>query len=243
MPPYNPLVSGTLRVSEIYLSLQGESTFAGLPCVFVRLTGCDLRCSYCDTAYAFTGGRVMSLEKIQVEISAKAEGYPNPPLVELTGGEPLLQKESPTLMIALCDNGFTVLLETSGAHDISMVDTRVHRIVDLKCPSSGECEQNLDSNLEHLRPGDEVKFVICTHEDYQWASEQLQKINGRCEALFSWVNPLMTNQQYDELKPAPSGQTPLTRQELAEAIITDRLPVRFQLQQHKHIWPPEQKGV
>jgi len=243
MPPYNPLVSDTLRVSEIYLSLQGESTFAGLPCVFVRLTGCDLRCSYCDTAYAFTGGRVMSLEEIQKEISAKSEGYPNTPLVELTGGEPLLQKESPALMTTLCDNGFTVLLETSGAHDISMVDPRVHRIVDLKCPSSGECERNLDSNLEHLGPSDEVKFVIGTREDYQWASEQLQKIKGRCEALFSWVNPLMTNQQHDELKPAPSGQTPLTRQELAEAIITDRLPVRFQLQQHKHIWPPEQKGV
>ena len=243
MPPYNPLVSGTLRVSEIYLSLQGESTFAGLPCVFVRLTGCDLRCSYCDTAYAFTGGRVMSIEEIQNEISTKAEGYPNPPLVELTGGEPLLQKESAALMTTLCDNGFTVLLETSGAHDISMIDARVHRIVDLKCPSSGEYERNLDSNLEHLRPSDEVKFVIGTHEDYQWASEQLQKIKGRCKSLFSWVNPLTTDQQHDGLKPVPSGQTPLTRQELAEAIITDRLPVRFQLQQHKHIWPPEQKGV
>ncbi len=243
MPPYNQLVSGTLRVKEIYLSLQGESTFAGLPCVFVRLTGCDLRCSYCDTAYAFTGGTVMSLEDIQNEISTQAEGYPNLPTVELTGGEPMLQKETPSLMTALCDAGFTVLLETSGAHDINMVDPRVHRIVDLKCPSSGECERNLYSNLEHLRPGDEVKFVIGTREDYQWASEQLQKINGRCEALFSWVNPLMTDQQHDELKPVPSGQTPLTRQELAEAIITDRLPVRFQLQQQKHIWPPEQKGV
>ena len=236
-------MSGTLRVKEIYLSLQGESTFAGLPCVFVRLTGCDLRCSYCDTAYAFTGGTVMSLEDIQNEISTQAEGYPNLPTVELTGGEPLLQKDTPTLMTALCNAGFTVLLETSGAHDINMVDPRVHRIVDLKCPSSGECERNLYSNLEHLRPGDEVKFVIGTREDYQWACEQLQKINGRCEALFSWVNPLMTDQQHDELKPVPSGQTPLTRQELAEAIITDRLPVRFQLQQHKHIWPPEQKGV
>ena len=236
-------LSATLRITEIFHSIQGESRSVGLPTVFVRLTGCPLRCQYCDTAYAFTGGRVMSLKEIQVEISAKAEGYPNTPLVELTGGEPLLQKESPALMTTLCDNGFTVLLETSGAHDISMVDPRVHRIVDLKCPSSGECERNLDSNLEHLGPSDEVKFVIGTREDYQWASEQLQKINGRCEALFSWVNPLMTNEQHDELKPVPSGQTPLTRQELAEAIITDRLPVRFQLQQHKHIWPPEQKGV
>jgi len=243
MPQYNLLVRGTLRVSEIYLSLQGESTFAGLPCVFVRLTGCNLRCSYCDTAYAFTGGKVMSLEDIQKEISEQAEGYPNLPTVELTGGEPLLQKESQALMTALCDKGFTVLLETSGAHDISMVDARVHRIVDFKCPSSGECERNLDSNLEHLRTIDEVKFVIGTHEDYQWASEQLKKIKSHCESLFSWVNPLTTDQEHDELKPVPSGQTPITRQELAEAIITDRLPVRFQLQQHKHIWPPEQKGV
>ena len=243
MPPYNSLVSGTLRVSEIYLSLQGESTFAGRPCVFVRLTGCDLRCSYCDTAYAFTGGKTMTFDAIQNEITEQAEGYPEPPLVELTGGEPLMQKETPALMTALCDAGFTVLLETSGAHDISEIDPRVHRIVDLKCPSSGECERNLYSNLEHLRPSDEVKFVIGTREDYQWASEKLRKINGRCEALCSWVNPLTPAQQRDVLKPVPADHTPITRQQLAETIIADRLPVRFQLQQHKHIWPPEQKGV
>jgi 7-carboxy-7-deazaguanine synthase len=236
-------VSGTLRVHEIYLSLQGESTFAGRPCVFVRLTGCDLRCSYCDTAYAFTGGETMTLAAIQNEIATQAEGYPEPPLVELTGGEPLLQKETPALMTALCDAGFTVLLETSGAHDITAIDPRVHRIVDLKCPSSGEHKKNLESNFTNLRPTDEVKFVIGTREDYQWASEQLRKLEGRCEALFSWVNPLTPEQQDQSLKPVPTDHTPITRRELAEAIIADRLPVRFQLQQHKHIWPQEQKGV
>jgi 7-carboxy-7-deazaguanine synthase len=236
-------VSGTLRVHEIYLSLQGESTFAGRPCVFVRLTGCDLRCSYCDTAYAFTGGETMTLAAIQNEIATQAEGYPEPPLVELTGGEPLLQKKTPALMTALCDAGFTVLLETSGAHDITAIDPRVHRIVDLKCPSSGEHKKNLESNFTNLRPTDEVKFVIGTREDYQWASEQLRKLEGRCEALFSWVNPLTPEQQDQSLKPVPTDHTPITRRQLAEAIIADRLPVRFQLQQHKHIWPQEQKGV
>ena len=236
-------MSGTLRVHEIYLSLQGESTFAGRPCVFVRLTGCDLRCSYCDTAYAFTGGETMTLDAIQNEIAAQAEGYPELPLVELTGGEPLLQKETPALMTTLCDDGFTVLLETSGAHDITAIDPRVHRIVDLKCPSSGEHGENLESNFTSLRPTDEVKCVISTHEDYDWAKTQLQKIHGQCEVLFSWVNPLTAGQQDKSLKPLPADHTPLTRRQLAEAIIADRLPVRFQLQQHKHIWPPEQKGV
>jgi len=146
-------------------------------------------------------------------------------------------------MTALCDAGFTVLLETSGAHDITAIDPRVHRIVDLKCPSSGEHEKNLESNFTNLRPTDEVKCVIGTREDYQWASEQLRKLEGRCEALFSWVNPLSTEQQDESLKPVPTDHTPITRRELAEAIIADRLPVRFQLQQHKHIWPQEQKGV
>jgi len=236
-------VSGTLRVHEIYLSLQGESTFAGRPCVFVRLTGCDLRCSYCDTAYAFNGGETMTLAAIQNEIAAQAEGYPEPPLVEFTGGEPLLQKETPVLMTALCDTGFTVLLETSGAHDIAAIDPRVHRIVDFKCPSSGEHEKNLESNFTNLRPTDEVKCVIGTREDYEWSKRQLQKFHGQCEVLFSWVNPLTADQQDDSLKSVPADHTPLTRRQLAEAIIADRLPVRFQLQQHKHIWPPEERGV
>ena len=241
--PYKQPVSDTLRVHEIYLSLQGESTFAGLPCVFVRLTGCDLRCSYCDTAYAFTGGEAISIEAILNQVDALAEGYPEPPLVELTGGEPLLQKATPALIAALCDRGFTVLLETSGAHDISTVDVRVHRIVDLKCPSSGECDRNLTENIAHLRPTDEVKCVIGTREDYDWAKEQLRQLFGKCEILFSWVNPLEGDQASDVLKPIPPDHTPLTRRELAEAITADRLPVRFQLQQHKHIWPVDQKGV
>ena len=232
-----------MRVHEIYLSLQGETTFAGLPCVFVRLTGCDLRCSYCDTAYAFTGGEATSIEAILEQVDALAEGYPEPPLVELTGGEPLLQKETPALLAALCDRGFTVLLETSGAHDISVVDSRVHRIVDLKCPSSGECERNLSENIAHLRPTDEVKCVIGTREDYVWAKEQLHQLFGKCEVLFSWVNPLEGDQASEVLKPVPADHTPFTRRELAEAITADRLPVRFQLQQHKHIWPVDQKGV
>ncbi len=236
-------MDGTLRVSEIYLSLQGESTFAGLPCVFIRLTGCDLRCSYCDTAFAFTGGTTMTFAEIQAEVDAAAEGFPAPPLVEVTGGEPLLQKQTPTLLEALCDAGFTVLLETSGAHDISALDPRVHRIMDMKCPSSGESEKNLENNLENLRLTDEVKFVIGTREDFDWSVKQLRKINDRCEALFSWVNPLEPGQQDSSLKPVPEGQTLITRQALAEAIIDQRLPVRFQLQQHKHIWPPEKRGV
>ena len=241
--PYKQPVSDKLRVHEIYLSLQGESTFAGLPCVFVRLTGCDLRCSYCDTAYAFTGGEAISIESILDQVDALAEGYPEPPLVELTGGEPLLQKATPALLAALCDRGFTVLLETSGAHDISTVDTRVHRIVDLKCPSSGECDRNFTENIAHLRPTDEVKCVIGTREDYVWAKDQLRQLFGKCEILFSWVNPLEGDQASDVLKPVPPDHTPLTRRELAEAITADRLPVRFQLQQHKHIWPVDQKGV
>ena len=241
--PYKQPVSDKLRVHEIYLSLQGESTFAGLPCVFVRLTGCDLRCSYCDTAYAFTGGEAISIESILDQVDALAEGYPEPPLVELTGGEPLLQKATPALLAALCDRGFTVLLETSGAHDISTVDGRVHRIVDLKCPSSGECDRNFTENIAHLRPTDEVKCVIGTREDYVWAKDQLRQLFGKCEILFSWVNPLEGDQASDVLKPVPPEHTPLTRRELAEAITADRLPVRFQLQQHKHIWPVDQKGV
>src|ERR1041385_5499136 len=177
-------MSDTLVVNEIYLSLQGESTFAGLPCIFVRLTACNLRCSYCDTAYAFTEGKKKSIEEVQSEVLRLAASFlnskfkirnPKLPLVELTGGEPLLQKNSLPLMKQLCDAGFTVLLETSGAHDISGVDPRVHRIVDLKCPSSGEVERNRWKNLPHLQATDEIKFVIGTAEDYAWAKEQIAR--------------------------------------------------------------------
>jgi 7-carboxy-7-deazaguanine synthase len=244
-------VSGTLVINEIYLSLQGESTFAGLPCVFVRLTACNLRCSYCDTAYAFTAGRTMTLPDIMARVEELAKtfaGNPGPtrlPLVELTGGEPLLQKNSLPLMKALCDAGFAVLLETSGALDIAPVDARVHRIMDLKCPSSGECGRNRWENLPHLKSSDEIKFVIGTVEDYQWAKATIaaRRLAEICPILVSWVSPLSPPQQDQTLRPAPPGQTPLSRQELAERIIAEALPVRFQLQMHKFIWPPDKKGV
>src|SRR5579859_6981747 len=163
-------MSDTLVVNEIYVSLQGESSFAGLPCVFVRLTACNLRCSYCDTAYAFTEGRKMAVEEVRDEAKRLAQKYKrrnlpgsqNLPLVELTGGEPLLQPNALPLMQALCDDGFTVLLETSGAHDISKVDSRVRRIMDLKCPSSGELARNRWDNIAHLKATDEIKFVMGT---------------------------------------------------------------------------------
>jgi 7-carboxy-7-deazaguanine synthase len=258
----------TLIVNEIYLSLQGESTFTGLPCVFVRLTGCKLRCSYCDSAYAFTGGRKMSLGDVHAEVQRLAApfgvsdrtgegGEARPlrplthdrrhrlPLVELTGGEPLLQPGSLSLMKSLCDDGYTLLLETSGAHDISPVDSRVHRIMDLKCPISGESARNRWENLPHLKATDEIKFVIGTVEDYKWAAQQIThyKLDTICPLLFSWVHPLEPEQQHQSLKPIPRGQKLLSQRELAERIIADALPVRLQLQMHKAIWPPAQRGV
>jgi 7-carboxy-7-deazaguanine synthase len=244
---YTNDVSDSLVVNEIYLSLQGESTFAGLPCIFVRLTACDLRCSYCDTAYAFTEGKKTTVAKILGEIKKLAAPFDRPPLplVELTGGEPLLQKNALPLMKQLCDDGFTVLLETSGAHDISQVDGRVHRIMDLKCPSSGEVERNRFANIPHLKATDEIKFVIGTREDYEWAKEQIAKhhLQKICPLLFSWVHPLAPEQQNKSLKKVPPGQTPISRRELVENIIADALPIRFQAQLHKIIWPPEQRGV
>jgi 7-carboxy-7-deazaguanine synthase len=249
-----PGVSDTLVVNEIYLSLQGESIFAGLPCVFVRLTACNLRCSYCDTAYAFTEGKKRPVTEIVAEVQRLARPYivphsalpvPRLPLVELTGGEPLLQPAALPLMQQLCDAGFTVLVETSGALDISGVDPRVRRIMDLKCPSSGEVERNRLENLPHLQATDEIKFVIGTVEDYEWAKAQItqHKLDTVCPLLMSWVHPLRPEQQHKALKPVPQGQTPITRQQLVERIITDALPVRFQAQLHKIIWPPEQRGV
>jgi 7-carboxy-7-deazaguanine synthase len=243
-------MSDTLVVNEIYLSLQGESTFAGLPCVFVRLTACNLRCSYCDTAYAFTEGRRQSLAEVLAEVQRLAKPFPitaapRLPLVELTGGEPLLQAGSLTLMRALCDDGFTVLLETSGALDISPVDARVRRIMDLKCPSSGEESRNRWENLRHLKATDEIKFVIGTRQDYEWTKQQIEqhRLAGICPLLCSWVAPLSLAQQDKSLKPVPAGRTPISRRELAEQIIADHLTVRFQAQLHKIIWPPELKGV
>jgi 7-carboxy-7-deazaguanine synthase len=255
-PPerYTVGVSDTLVINEIYLSLQGESTFAGLPCIFIRLTACDLRCSYCDTAYAFTGGKKKSLADILAEVKRLAAPFsssqpstlnPQLPLIELTGGEPLLQKNSLPLMKSLCDDGFTVLLETSGAHDISPIDPRVRRIMDLKCPGSGEAGRNRWENLKQLKATDEIKFVIGTVEDYEWARQKIaeHRLDVLCPLLFSWVHPLAPEQQNKSLKLVPAGQTPISRRALAERIIADALPVRFQVQMHKIIWPPEQRGV
>ena len=250
----------SLVINEIYLSLQGESTLAGLPCVFVRLTACNLRCSYCDTAYAFAEGKKITVDTALAEVRRLGQPFAGDwrgiahgirgscsrlPLVELTGGEPLLQKGALPLMRALCDEGYTVLLETSGAHDINPVDPRVRRITDLKCPSSGEVERNRWENLALLKETDEIKFVIGTVEDYRWAAEQIEKhrLAAKCPLLFSWVHPLTPGQQDKSLKRVPAGQTPLTRQELVERIIADALPVRFQVQLHKIIWPPEKRGV
>ena len=235
----------SLVINEIYLSIQGESTFAGLPCIFIRTTGCNLRCSYCDTAYAFTEGKRQSLEEARAEVRRLAAPFPRLPLVELTGGEPLLQKGVLPLMRTLCDDGYTVLIETSGAHDISGTDPRVRRIMDLKCPSSGEMEKNRWANVPLLRSTDEVKFVLGTVEDYEWAKGVLAKhsLADICPVLFSWVAPLTSGQQEPTLKKVPQPQTPLARKELVERMIADALPVRFQVQMHKVVWPPETRGV
>ena len=213
----------TLTVNEIYQSIQGESTWAGLPCVFVRLTFCDLRCTYCDTEYAFYKGTKRPVEEVIDEVLAFET-----PLVEITGGEPLLQKNVLPLMAALCEAGKTVLIETSGAHDISPIDPRVHRIMDLKTPSSGECGRNLFSNIDHLNKGDEVKFVIGSREDYEWAREQVGKFDlpNRCgTVLFSPI--------FGRIEP----------RDIVAWMLEDKLPVRFQLQMHKFIWDPKAKGV
>jgi 7-carboxy-7-deazaguanine synthase len=267
-------MTGNLLVNEIYLSVQGESSFAGLPCIFVRLTGCDLRCSYCDTAYAFTGGKKQTIEEVRAAVHAVARDFvqrarggkksaagasrgaelllrpvgpsmATTPLIELTGGEPLLQKNCVPLLKSFCDDGFTVLLETSGAHDISQVDRRVHRIMDLKCPSSGETEQMRWENIGHLGLRDEIKFVIATVEDYDWARQVIRqyRLDSVCGLLMSWAHPLHEAQRSKELKTFPVNQAPISRRELAERIIADALPVRFQTQLHKLIWPPEMKGV
>ena len=213
----------TLTINEIYHSIQGESTWVGWPCVFVRLTFCDLRCNYCDTEYAFYEGNKRSLGEILDAVAAYRCR-----LVEITGGEPLLQKNVLPLISMLCDSGRTVLLETSGAHDISKVDPRVHRIMDLKTPGSGEVGKNLWSNIDHLTAGDEVKFVMGSREDYEWSRDKVQHYDlpSRCRAvLFSPI--------FSRIDP----------REIVEWILADNLNVRFQLQMHKFIWKPTQRGV
>jgi 7-carboxy-7-deazaguanine synthase len=213
----------TLTVNEIYRSIQGESTWAGLPCVFVRLTFCDLRCTYCDTAYAFYAGSKMALS----EIVQRVLDF-DCPLVEVTGGEPLLQRNVLPLMTDLCDQGKTVLIETSGAHDISGIDARVHRIMDLKTPGSGEAKRNRYENIPYLTAGDEVKFVIGSREDYLWSKDKIAEFDlvNRCgTVLFSPI--------FGRVDP----------REIVEWLLEDKLKVRFQLQMHKFIWSPETKSV
>ena len=207
-----------LRITEIFLSLQGESRTVGIPTVFVRLTGCPLRCLYCDTAYAFRGGEAVDLEEVLQRVAAYGVRY-----VTVTGGEPLAQSACLDLLSALCDLGYQVSLETSGALDVAGVDARVVKVIDLKTPASGESHRNLLANLQQLTPRDQVKIVICDRADYDWAKAQLAEhdLTRRCEVLFS-----------------PShGQ--IEAHVLAEWILHDRLPVRFQIQLHKVLWGEE----
>lgn len=204
-----------LRITEIFASVQGESSRVGLPTVFVRLTGCPLRCTWCDTAYAFSGGTTRTLEDILAEVASHGLRH-----VCVTGGEPLAQKACLQLLTALCDAGHAVSLETSGALDIALVDARVARIMDLKAPGSGEAAKNRYENIPLLRAGDEVKIVLADAEDYAWARQMIAEhaLERRCEVLLSPVA--------DALDPAT----------LAEWVVRDRLPVRFQLQLHKVLW-------
>jgi 7-carboxy-7-deazaguanine synthase len=211
-----------LRVNEIFLSIQGESTHAGRPCTFVRLTGCNLRCVWCDTAYAFHEGRDMTIDDVLGQV--ERHGCPT---VELTGGEPLLQPDAVPLMRRLLEAGYEVLLETGGSLPIDRVPPGVKRIVDVKCPGSGMVDRNRWANLEDLRPGDELKFVIADREDYDWAARHVRDrgLPGRCPVLFSAVHV--------DLDPG----------RLAGWVLEDRLPVRVQVQLHKVLWPGVLRGV
>ena len=219
MPPMDtPLPQNRLRITEIFLSLQGEADTVGWPTVFVRLTGCPLRCQYCDTAYAFHGGQWWDIDAILAEVARHGVRH-----VCVTGGEPLAQKRCLDLLRRLCDAGYLVSLETSGALDIGGVDPRVSRVVDLKTPGSGEVARNRLENIPLLAPRDQVKFVLCGREDYEWARDMVatHALDRRCQVLFS-----------------PSkGQ--LDARELADWIVADRLPVRFQLQLHTILWNAE----
>jgi 7-carboxy-7-deazaguanine synthase len=224
----------TLRITEIFHSIQGESTWAGQRCVFVRLTGCHLRCHYCDTEYAFHGGQNREVADIVEEV--ERHGCE---LVEVTGGEPLLQKAVHPLMAALCERGMTVLLETSGACDISACDARVIRIMDLKTPGSGEAARNDWSNMDRLRSHDEVKFVICDRADYEWAREVIARYDlpRRVKAvLLGAAAPMAKGLEI-------AGVRGLPLNDLAQWVLDDRLPVRLQTQLHKIIWDPMARGV
>jgi 7-carboxy-7-deazaguanine synthase len=211
-----------MKINEIYHSIQGESSYAGLPCVFVRLTYCNLRCTYCDTEHAFYEGRDMTVD----EVFQAVKSY-SCPLVEVTGGEPLVQKDVFPLMDLLIEAGYSVMLETGGSIDVANVNPRVIKIMDLKCPSSGECDRNLYANIDKLQPDDEIKFVIGNREDYIWSMGMLERyrLSERFPVLFSTV--------FQQLEP----------KQLVEWILQDKLNVRFQLQLHKYVWDPATRGV
>lgn len=217
-PPDSAAAAPRLKITEVFLSLQGESSYVGWPTVFVRLTGCPLRCSYCDTAYAFHGGNWRTVPELLADVARHGVRH-----VCVTGGEPLAQKNCLPLLKALCDEGYSVSLETSGAIDIAGVDVRVARIVDIKTPGSGEESRNRWDNLPLLTARDEIKFVLCSRADYDWAVERVRehRLNERCAVLFS-----------------PSHRQ-VTPRELADWIVADRLPVRFQTQLHKQLWGEE----
>lgn len=212
--PY-PSASESLRVSEIFFSLQGETSRVGIPTIFIRLTGCPLRCHYCDTTYAFSGGSNMTLDAILQELAQYPTRY-----VCVTGGEPLAQKNCPQLLQRLCENGYNVSLETSGSLDVSAVDQRVSKVLDIKTPASGEVSKNLWSNLAHLNRHDEIKFVLCDEADYRWATQMLQehRLTEKCAVLFS------------------PAQGQLDPRDLADWILRDGLQVRLQVQLHKLLW-------
>jgi 7-carboxy-7-deazaguanine synthase len=211
-----------MKITEIYSSIQGETQYAGLPCTLVRTTGCDLRCGYCDTAFAFHGGRDMTLDDIEREVVRLGA-----PLVLLTGGEPMLQREMPTLAARLLGAGFKVMMETSGAHPLDALPDEVVRIVDVKTPASGESHRMRWELLDALRPRDAVKFVVADELDYRWACEIIHKhgLSGRTEVLLSPV--------HGRLDP----------QDLVSWMLRDRLPARLNLQLHKYVWSPETRGV
>jgi 7-carboxy-7-deazaguanine synthase len=209
-----------MQITEIYKSIQGESSYIGLPCVFVRTTGCDLRCEWCDSEFTFTGGTKMTVADVLGEVERL-----DCELVEVTGGEPMLQREIFELTTALADRGHRVLIETGGHRDISGLDPRVVRIMDLKCQDSGECARNLWSNLEHLRPQDEVKFVIASRTDYEWARDTIvrHRLEERAQLLISPAYGLIAPDQ------------------LVEWMLEDKLRARFQLQLHKYVWAPDER--
>ena len=223
-----PLSEDFLRVTELFHSVQGESTWTGLPCTFVRLTGCPLRCVWCDTDYSFFGGEKMSLEEILRRVEELGT-----PLVEITGGEPLIHPGAFRLAGLLLDRGYTVLVETSGAVDVAPLDPRAHKIMDLKCPGSGEIGKNLWSNLDHLTERDEVKFVVGDRTDYEWARGTIRDRRLDERVRGGTLNAILLSPVWGRMELKP----------LAEWILEDDLPARLQVQLHKLIWDPHTRGV